>query len=98
MFELIHRDIAHGSYVQLVELYASPKGKVRLTIHRDPYDFQSWGKTELWDGSKWNEVYTLQGVLMQTLKNVMYRPDWQTYAYYSADVDSLLTRTAEVLQ
>jgi len=104
MFNLIHKEISKGNGVRLVALYEDARdsltkpARFRLTLYRDPYEFQSWGRTERWNGEKWCEVYTLQGELMRTLKDVIYRQDWQSFAYYSMDVETLLKRTAEVIQ
>src|SRR5215212_3988719 len=99
MFELIHRQFARSKHVEVIDIYATERGRVRLILHCDPYDFQSWGRTQLWDGSKWNEIYTLPGTAMKTLsKTVCYGKDWQTPAYYMLDIETLLQRTSEVLQ
>lgn len=29
---------------------------LRISICRNAYDFQSWGKVERWDGAKWQQV------------------------------------------
>lgn len=32
--------------------------RLRVRLHRDAYDFQSYARVERWDGSKWHEVAT----------------------------------------
>lgn len=43
--------------------------RVRLIIHSNAYDFQSWARAERWDGDKWQEVVTIHGAAMTTGKN-----------------------------
>lgn len=39
--------------------YAPTGRKVRIRIHRDFYDGQSYARAELFDGNKWNVIETL---------------------------------------
>lgn len=42
--------------------------RVRYTVKRDSYDFQSYGKAEVWNGEKWHTVHHIPG---QELKNTV---------------------------
>lgn len=35
--------------------------KLRYEVEHNAYAFQSWGRAELWDGSRWNLVHAIPG-------------------------------------
>lgn len=40
--------------------------RLRFYIHCDAYDFQSYGKVELWDGTKWHQIHHIPGQRLDT--------------------------------
>ena len=46
--------------------------RVRLTVKVDAYDFQSYGRAELWNGSEWKKVHSIPGQQLSAFKKVSY--------------------------
>ena len=56
-------------YEELAEIAhvagSSPLIKVRIKIHSDYLDEQSWAKIEKWDGDRWQALSQIEGFLME---------------------------------
>lgn len=87
------RQSAH--YEQLANL---GKFKIRISITRDSYDFQSHAVASVFDPVKlsWNTVYTIPHPKMATLKAIPYW-DSMSEAGFQVDVRNLLTGLKSVL-
>ena len=69
--------------------------KVRLTVKVDAYDFQSYGKAELWSGEEWKQVHRIPGQELRT--KVSYVARDVKPAAFAADIVELRRVAEEVL-
>jgi hypothetical protein len=67
---------------------------VRVTISRDTYDFQSYGRAELFDGYKWNVVASIPYPKLKINTYPAYGQGWTdeniARAWFAPDRDELL--------
>lgn len=92
--------------------YAPQGRKVRIRIHRDFYDFQSYARAELFDGNKWNVIDTLPTTAMKihetkcgprghqipaVSSQVKERDLESVRSYFEADESMLLRKVALIL-
>lgn len=71
--------------------------RVRLTVKVDAYDFQSWGKAELWNGEQWHTVHTIPGQQLQSFKKTSYVSRDCQPSVFDADLTELRSVTKGVL-
>lgn len=82
-------------YEQLAKL---GKFKIRISIRRDSYDFQSYAVASVFDTAKlaWNNVYTIPYAKMASLKTV--NPHGEPVGVnFSADVVDLIAGIQAIL-
>ena len=53
------------------------KHTLRVLIHVDGYETQSYGRVERWDGKKWGEVANIKGATLKVGMKIMHHPDFR---------------------
>ncbi len=46
--------------------------KLKYEVEHNAYVFQSWGRAELWDGTKWNLVHAIPGEELRSYGRTSY--------------------------
>lgn len=46
--------------------------KLKYEVEHNAYAFQSWGRAELWNGTKWNLVHAIPGEALRTYGRTSY--------------------------
>lgn len=73
------------------------KKKVKIEIRRNTYDFQSWARSSLFDGNKWNGVALIPCEHMDSLKVNAFCKDVQP-SNFSEDEAELLEETKMLIK
>lgn len=71
--------------------------RVRMTVKVDAYDFQSFAKSELWNGEKWHTVHKIPGQEVQAFKKISYVAPFCSPATFDNDLAELRSVTKGVL-
>lgn len=71
--------------------------RLRFTIKVDAYDFQSWGKAELWNGERWNEIHHIPGQKLRCMRMVSYVSRTCDPALFEGDIKELRSVAKGVL-
>ena len=91
-----------GQAVEFIEhvltAYPTSGTRLRVLIHSDAYQVQSWGKVERWDGAAWCEVARMSGESLTVGKaNKLYVMRDCAAELFTADRLRLVQLAGEVL-
>lgn len=71
---------------------------LRFTIKVDSYDFQSYGKVEVWKDDAWSTVHKIPGQELKSFKKTSYVDRHVNIVAFKEDLDELRTVAMAVLR
>ncbi len=95
---LISERVWYGRQSVNLERIVEIGGKrIRYLIEIDSYDFQSSGRSDLWNGEKWHRVHYIPGPELFTGKMVSYVQKGITARAFAGDLAELVRVTRAVV-